>query len=79
MTASNQLNWDRYEKDARSTFETDMIEMLEPEFGVIWVRHEAYGWHWYDWDTLTQTFTDMTETPQNFFIVILKRVAIITE
>ena len=44
-----------------------MSETLESEFGVIWVRHEAYGWHWYDWDALTQTCTDMTETPKNFF------------
>ena len=52
------------ETDMSETRSLLLIETLEPEFGMIWVRHEAYGWHWYDWDTLTQTCTDMTETPK---------------
>ena len=77
MSASNQSNWDRYEWDAKSTLETDMIETLKPEFGAIWVRHQANIWHWYDWDALTQACTNMTETPQIFIIVIFKCVGVL--
>ena len=59
MTAPNRFNRDRYAWDARSTLET-----LEPEFAVIWLRRQANRWHEYDWDTLTQSCTDMTETPK---------------
>ena len=71
MTAPNQSNRERYEWDA-CTGETDMIETLEPEFAVIWLRRQAYRWHLYDWDALTQAYTDMTEKSQ-FLILIFKR------
>ena len=45
MTAPNQSNRDRYDLDAKSTHEIDMIETLEQEFAVIWLRGPAYRWH----------------------------------
>ena len=59
MTAPNQSNRDRYGWDARSTLATDMIETLQPEFAVIWLRRLDPNLHKYDWDAT------------NFLVVIL--------
>ena len=31
----------------------------------IWVRREVFPWDWYDWDTGTRVWSDMTETPRS--------------
>ena len=72
MTAPNKSNRDRYDFDARSIHETDSL------ISVIGLRRLNKSLQWYDWDaltvdtnwdSLTQTYTDMTEAVghPNFF------------
>ena len=58
MTASKWPKWDRYERDARFTTETDIIETPWPKLAQIWLGHPNFFCfrfsilHTWDCDTL---------------------------
>ena len=48
-----------------------MFETFDFEFAVIWVSYQGYRSHRYELNVLIKTRTNMTETPNNFLIIIL--------
>ena len=62
--------------------ETDMSETRGLLLKLIWVRRlkqscKTHRWHWYDWDTSTQTCTDILRPPKKsslFFILTQSQV-----